>query len=212
MAAWYYANAVMEASRETFGNWRIGRHLGGGTWTEVVLAESATAAPGASPPVALKRLTRNGKRTADLVELFASECALLQGTPPHPHLVKFLDTGKVGSMPWLTTEFIPAPTLAVRLAGDEPLSPVELSAIVVDIGAALAHLHAHGMVHCDVSPTNIIVGQQGAVLCDLGVATPIGQRANDRGTPGYLAPEQIIGDVVSPATDIFALGIVWWRR
>jgi len=82
---------------------------------------------------------------------------------------------------------------------------------VRDACAGVAHLHAHGYVHGDVCPGNLLVHDDHVTLIDLGVARRIGESGTVRGTHAYMAPEQVRGEAWTPATDVFALGVVLWE-
>src|SRR5262249_8319209 len=77
------------------------------------------------------------------------------------------------------------------------------------------HLHAQGWIHGDINPSNLVVDARPSgdhvVLVDLGVARAIGEAGVVRGTHAYMAPEQIHGRAWTPATDVFALGVVLWE-
>lgn len=111
--------------------------------------------------------------------------------------------------------FHPGMTLEARLAqGPVPLA--QALRIAIGLARALAALHRQGIVHRDVKPENVILGEDGSVkLIDLGVARlpHVEEAGLDEipGTPGYLAPEMFGGEAGSPATDQFALGVVLWR-
>ena len=88
----------------------------------------------------------------------------------------------------------------------------EFLAIVRGACAGVGHLHAHGYVHGDVCPGNLLVHGAGHVtLIDLGVARRAGEAGAVRGTHAYMAPEQVRGEAWTPATDVFALGVVLWE-
>jgi serine/threonine protein kinase len=74
-----------------------------------------------------------------------------------------------------------------------------------------AHLHAHSWIHGDLNPSNLIVDDDRVVLIDLGVARRSGEAGAVRGTHAYMAPEQVRGEAWTPATDVFALGVVLWE-
>jgi serine/threonine protein kinase len=77
---------------------------------------------------------------------------------------------------------------------------------------AAAHLHAHGWIHGDLSPSNLIVDDADrVVLIDLGVSRRAGAGGPVRGSHAYMAPEQVRGEVWTPATDVFALGVILWE-
>ena len=134
----------------------------------------------------------------------------------HPNAVAVFDAGEADDHLYLVMEFVDGRTLADLLAERGPLDPAQATEIITPVLAALGHAHAAGIVHRDVKPSNIMVSGDGTVkLLDFGIArrfddlagaiTVEGQMV---GTPQYLAPEQIEGGPVSPATDLYAVGVV----
>jgi serine/threonine protein kinase len=115
-----------------------------------------------------------------------------------------------GAEGYLAMPRIDGPDLRARLAAGELARPAWL-AIAAEVAGGLAHLHAHGWVHGDVNPANILLGRRGAVLCDLGVARRTGEAGPVRGTAAYMAPEQVKGERWTTAVDVFALGVVVWE-
>ena len=116
--------------------------------------------------------------------------------------------------PWLVLERIRGRSLREEIAMGAPFSPEEVMPLLQGIAAALDHLHARGLAHLDVRPENVIVTPDGEVkLIDFGVAQAAGavQESADGGgldNVAYLAPEQVCGEPVSAATDVYALGCV----
>ena len=112
--------------------------------------------------------------------------------------------------PWLATEYVPGPSLqqAVAAAGPLPAGPVRI--VAARLAEALAAIHAAGLVHRDLKPANVLLAPDGPMVIDFGItrafATGTAGHTAVIGTPGYMAPEQIRGRPLSPATDVFALG------
>jgi serine/threonine protein kinase len=131
----------------------------------------------------------------------------------HRNLVRLLDAGQLDDVPFLAMELVEGPSLADRLEHG-PLSVAEAAQIGADIARGLAHVHARGVIHRDVKPSNILLARDGrALLGDFGVARLVdGGRVTDTratiGTLAYLAPEQIGGGSLGPAADVYALGVV----
>jgi serine/threonine protein kinase len=148
---------------------------------------------------------------------FTAETQLLASLND-PHLVTLLDTGvdETGPAPrpWFVMELVAGPSLADILL-DGPLDRAEAARVGAGIARALAHVHALGIVHRDVKPANVLLTPSGsAKLADFGVARAIGghhsltQTGYAVGTAAYLAPEQVTGEPVTVASDVYALGLV----
>jgi serine/threonine protein kinase len=214
---------------ESCGRWLLGRAIATGAWAEVRAARPADGAAHDLPATAaIKRQHAHAAREAAFDALFAAECALTASLPPHRALISAIvddapaprsAAGPVAAVPpaappdrrpYLVMPLVDGPDLRARLVLGAIARPVWMS-IVADVAAGLAHLHAHGWVHGDVNPSNILLGTGGAVLCDLGVARRSGAPGPVRGTAAYMAPEQVRGLPWSPAVDVFALGVVVWE-
>ncbi len=133
----------------------------------------------------------------------------------HPGLVRILDAAWEGQgAPYLVLELVDGPDLATVLA-DGPLDPQRVAAIGRDVASALAYLHSEGVVHRDVKPANVLLDPSGgARICDLGISLDVGE-PDPHGRPGhtvgslaYLAPEQVLGEAIGTAVDVFALGLL----
>ncbi|MFJ8013263.1 protein kinase [Streptomyces sp. NPDC096339] len=117
------------------------------------------------------------------------------------------------SRPWIATEFLSGPTLddAVRTYG--PFGTDAVRALAASLAATLRDIHAAGLVHRDLKPPNIVLTSTGPRVIDFGIARPEhGMTLTTTGqvpvTPGYGAPEQVLGQRVGPAADVFSLGAV----
>ncbi|MEV0230098.1 serine/threonine-protein kinase [Nonomuraea sp. NPDC050786] len=124
-----------------------------------------------------------------------------------------LDNGNTGDgRPYMVTEYIAGTPLSDQIATYGSLEPGPLHGVALGVAAALAAIHVAGLVHRDLKPANVILSLSGPRVIDFGIA-----RALDRetgftlsgellGSPGWWAPEQVRGEVVTPAADIFAWG------
>jgi eukaryotic-like serine/threonine-protein kinase len=130
----------------------------------------------------------------------------------HPGIVAIYDIDP--AMRTVVMELVRGGTLRDRLRarGASPLPAAELSALARRLVTALFHLHAHDIVHGDLSPRNILLRAAGdPVLIDFGGARLGAADDQPAGTPLYLAPEQFTGTGVSEAADLFAAGAVLWE-
>lgn len=164
--------------------------------------------------VALKvlHLDADSDPGADVLRRFAVEAQLLARLR-HPGLMELFDYGHVPQGPYLALELIPGPTLRSLIAAG-PLSFAETLSIGRAVAATVAYIHAAGVVHRDVKPSNILLDAAARPrLSDFGVSLAVdtGETATVGtvvGTAAYLAPEQVMGIGADSASDIFALGLV----
>jgi serine/threonine protein kinase len=147
---------------------------------------------------------------------FYREARIAQ-TVRHPNVVPVLGTGEYGELPYMTQRFIDGISLEALLKRDGRLDVQRAVQICSDIASALDALWKAGAVHRDVKPGNVLLDKQGqAHITDLGLAKEI--RGSVLTLPGqalgsmdYMAPEQIRGETVSAATDVYALGCVMYE-
>jgi eukaryotic-like serine/threonine-protein kinase len=131
----------------------------------------------------------------------------------HPGIARLYDAGVTSNgQPYLVLEFVDGEPLDAWCVS-RGLSIAARLALMDQVLAAVAHAHAHGVVHRDLKPSNLYVAREGVVkLLDFGIAQLADDGSDEaRGqpyTPRYAAPEQVRGDVVTTATDVFALGVV----
>ncbi|MER7458998.1 protein kinase [Micromonospora sp. NPDC126480] len=134
----------------------------------------------------------------------------------HPNLTSVYDFGESSvdgePLPFVVMELLTGTTLARRLAAG-PLPTGEALRVCADVAAGLAAAHARNLVHRDVKPANVMLTPAGAKLLDFGIAAGVGAPEIDAegrilGTPAYAAPERVTGGTVSPAIDVYALGLL----
>ena len=137
----------------------------------------------------------------------------------HPHAICVYDvaldhgTGSADQVvPWLVMEYLPSHSLATVLAEQGPLPPHEVARIGWQVAAALTAAHQSGIVHRDIKPGNVLLGQDGTVkITDFGISRASWDATVTRtgvlaGTPAYFAPEVARGEQPGPASDVFSLG------
>lgn len=126
----------------------------------------------------------------------------------HPGLVAVYDSGVDGDQLYLVTELVNGWTLR-EVLGQERLPIDEITRIGVDLAGVLAHVHGHGVVHGDLTPSSVLIGRDNRVrLTDFGGARPVDPARPDVADPAYLAPEQVRGEQTGPKVDVYALGLV----
>jgi hypothetical protein len=192
------------------GRYVLGPLLGRGGMADVYQAHDRTL----GRQVAVKLLRDRSPDPSDRAR-FVTEAQTLARLN-HPNLVTILDAGISDERPFLVLELVVGCSLAAELRRqDRELAPERVASIGAQVAAALAHCHAAGVVHRDVKPGNILLAEDGrALLTDFGISrlldgsAPHTKTGFTIGTASYLAPEQVYGDEVSAAVDLYALGLV----
>ncbi|MEU8395158.1 serine/threonine-protein kinase [Nonomuraea sp. NPDC048892] len=119
-----------------------------------------------------------------------------------------LDTGVEQGRPYIVSEYVAGPSLQQMVQREGPRSGAALDRLAIGAATALAAIHRAGIVHRDFKPANVILGPDGPRVIDFGIARAVAATstisATPVGTPAYMAPEQIAGDVTGPAADMFS--------
>ena len=200
-----------EGGGEGGGRYRLDEAIGEGGSGRVYRAHDLLL----DMPVAVKLLHPVLYHDARALSELQSEARICMSLA-HPHIVRLYNLEKRGGHYFLVMEYIDGPSLGMILRGNPHPSPAFFEAMVGAIAAALGHAHAAGVVHSDLTPANILVGSAGVPkLIDFGIAALANQRAAPgelvAGTPSYMSPEQLRGEALGPATDIFAFGVVAYQ-
>lgn len=196
--------------------------------------EGASRTPTTPTPVAIKVLQPAPPplpaARARLLARFRREAQVAMSLH-HPHVVPMLGSGEIDGHPYVVFPFLAGGSLAACLAQHNgPLGFAEVERYTEQVAAALDYAHAHGVVHRDVKPSNILLDDRGnAYLADFGIArlfeggvdaleqpdgtdvTSVTATGEVIGTPSYMAPEQFHGQPVGPAADVYALGVVLYQ-
>ncbi|MBM7808619.1 hypothetical protein JOD57_004456 [Geodermatophilus bullaregiensis] len=199
------------------GRYRLGERLGAGGMSTVWRAEDLLL----GRVVAVKELTFPvGASAADrevMQERMRREGRAAAGLD-HPDIVTVHDVVEEGAATFLVMQYVPARTLTEVVEQDGPLSPQAAARVGLAVLGALRAVHARGVVHRDVKPSNVLVSSQDpsdpvghVLLADFGIASVPGDPSLTStgllvGSPGYMAPERARGDEPGPASDLWALG------
>ncbi len=130
----------------------------------------------------------------------------------HPNVVIVYDVVEDDGQPWLIMEYVPSRSLAMVLRDAGPLTPYQAADVGAQAAAGLAAAHAVGVIHRDVKPGNVLLGDDGTVkITDFGISRAVDDAILTAtglitGTPAYLAPELAKGSEPAPSSDVFALG------
>ncbi|WIM97044.1 serine/threonine-protein kinase [Actinoplanes oblitus] len=140
----------------------------------------------------------------------------------HPHITGVYDFGEAMladqelTVPYVVMELNDGESVGARIGRQGSLDWREAVMVCAEVASALATAHARGVVHRDVTPANVMLTGAGAKVVDFGISAVVGQRdagpdGSLLGTPAYLAPERLAGAPVSPATDVYAVGLLLYR-
>jgi len=116
-------------------------------------------------------------------------------------------------VPWLATAYVAGPSLSEAVRNSGPLTAWSLLALAAGLAKSLTAIHAAGVVHGDLKPSNVLLAPDGPRVIDFGIsqaaeAAPLARAGLVVGTPSFMAPEQAVGEEVGPRSDVFSLGAV----
>jgi eukaryotic-like serine/threonine-protein kinase len=193
---------------QKFGKYEILDELGRGGMGVVYKARD----PIIGRLVALKTLVAGSAADPDLLKRFYRE-AQAAGRLQHPNIITIFDMGEADGTPYIAMQFLEGETLERAIAGRQPLSVPQKLSIILQLCKGLDFAHKNGVVHRDVKPANIFLGNDGIVrVLDFGIvhiaATTMTHTGMVIGTVPYMSPEQVTGQHVDQRSDIFSVGTV----
>ncbi|KUJ66627.1 protein kinase [Streptomyces albus subsp. albus] len=200
--------AMMRLRREdprVVGSFRLHRRLGAGGMGVVYLGSDRRG-----QRVALKVIRPDLAEDQEFRSRFAREVSAarrIRGGCTARLVAADLDADR----PWFATQYVPGPSLHDKVNEDGPLPAAQVAQIGSALAEGLLAVHDAGVVHRDLKPSNILLSPKGPRIIDFGIAWATGASTLTHvgtavGSPGFLAPEQVRGAAVTPATDVFALG------
>jgi hypothetical protein len=200
---------VKDLTGTRLGQYEIVERLGGGGMAVVYRAVQQPL----GREVALKALSSELFQDEGFVKRFESEAKTLAKLD-HPNILPIYDFEVLDGTAFLTMPLIRGGTLR-DILNRGPLDPLTAWRYLREIGDGLQHAHDAGIVHRDLKPTNVLIHADGrAMLADFGLARGAGQPTHLTtiglaiGTPGYMAPEQVMGHDVDKRADIYAMGVL----
>ena len=196
----------------------LGEEIGRGGMGVVYRAQQKSL----NRPVAIKMLLRSDLADHKQLTRFKAEAESGAGLD-HPHIVSVYGVGDSEDHPYFSMQLIEGTTLARKIA-EHPLSNRDAVDLLIPVCRAISHAHRSGILHRDLKPSNILIDTEGIpYVSDFGLAKrlvtvdgldldykSLTESGAILGTPGYMAPEQAVGDrgMVSEATDIYSLGAI----
>ncbi|MCX3059062.1 serine/threonine-protein kinase [Streptomyces beihaiensis] len=200
--------AMMRLRREdprVVGSFRLHRRLGAGGMGVVYLGSDRRG-----QRVALKVIRPDLAEDQEFRSRFAREVSAarrIRGGCTARLVAADLEADR----PWFATQYVPGPSLHDKVAEEGPLAASDVAAVGAALSEGLVAVHEAGVVHRDLKPSNILLSPKGPRIIDFGIAWATGASTLTHvgtavGSPGFLAPEQVRGAAVTPATDVFALG------
>ena len=193
---------------QKFGKYEILEELGRGGMGVVYKARD----PIIGRLVALKTLTAASASDPNVLKRFYRE-AQSAGRLQHPNIITIFDMGEVDNTPYIAMSFLEGETLEKIIGGRQPLPVGQKLSIILQLCRGLDFAHQHGVVHRDVKPANVFLGQDGSVkVLDFGIVhiatTTMTSTGMVIGTIPYMSPEQVTGQHVDRRSDIFSVGTV----
>lgn len=198
-----------ETLPQTLGHWQILDIAGQGGMGTVLRAQNPTIGR-----VAAIKLLHSTKESA--IARFHQEAAI-SASLDHPNIVRIYDFGEYHQQPYLIMEWIEGVDLQQRVRANGPMRPQPFLRIARQMCDAFGYAHSKNIVHRDIKPANVMITAEGKIkVMDFGVAklrhSTVRLTATGAivGTPSYMAPEQVLGEAISPRTDIYSLGLTFF--
>ena len=195
------------ADPRLIGPYQLLGRLGAGGMGRVFLGVSA-----AGRPVAVKIVHAELAADPDFRARFSSEVAAARKVSGL-FTALVVDADVDARVPWLATAYVAGPSLSEAVRNRGPLTSGSLLALAAGLAKSLTAIHAAGVVHGDLKPSNVLLALDGPRVIDFGISqaaevAPLARTGLVVGTPSFMAPEQAAGEEVGPLSDVFSLGAV----
>jgi hypothetical protein len=195
------------ADPRLIGPYQLLGRLGAGGMGRVFLGVSA-----AGRPVAVKVVHAELAADPEFRTRFSTEVAAARKVSGL-FTALVVDADVDAPVPWLATAYVAGPSLSEAVRNSGPLTAWSLLALAAGLAKSLTAIHAAGVVHGDLKPSNVLLAPDGPRVIDFGIsqaveAAPLARAGLVVGTPSFMAPEQAAGEEVGPRSDVFSLGAV----
>ena len=192
---------------QLIGPYRLVGQLGSGGMGRVFLGLSA-----GGRPVAVKVIRAELAADQEFRVRFGREVAAARRVSGL-FTALVVDADVDGPVPWLATAYVAGPSLSEAVTSHGPMSVQSALALAAGLAEGLSAIHAAGVVHCDLKPSNVLLSQDGPRVIDFGIsraAELVSLAGGDQvvGSPGFMSPEQATGEDIGPPSDVFSLGAV----
>ena len=203
---------MTQTANKTLARFKIKKRLGEGMQGKVYLAWDQEL----ERHVALKLIKPNSGTRSGSQEIINE--ARFTARFSHPNIVQLYEATSYNGMPLLIFEYVDGITLSDHLKGKGRCNEKEALSIINSITSALKTAHEQNIMHLDLSPRNVMIDKEGRCrVMDFGLATIIAhadtstKRTTAAGTPKYMTPEHVSGTDLSPASDIYTLGLIYYE-
>jgi len=199
--------AAEPVTQERFGRFYTQELINRGGMAEIWLVTDSRG-----KPYALRKLNDRLRFNLLARRRFMRGCEVLSKINESEYIVGYVEHGRQGGTLYLVMDYIEAANLKELFAQHDPILTENVAQILIDMAMGLTQVHESGFMHLDFKPENVLVTRNGNVrLIDFDLAQPIPEKpkkmSKNPGTPGYMAPEQLLQNPIDARADIFAYGV-----